>query len=394
MDVPGPVLVLALRGDDVQLGRPVERRVERIALAQRRGQRDRLEGAAGRTVALGREVELHPAAAREVVDHRLHGAGARVDRDERRRGIGGRAKHGADRVESEPLQARVERRPRPEAAELHLPLAQLFRQLLRRPAEEVRLVELRVEMTGPQQKRLLLRVAKLRRGDVAVLPHRPQHLVPAGERGVGIEDRVIGRRRLRQAGEQRGLHERELRGALREIRLRGRFGAVGVPSIEDLVEVVGEDRLPRQLLEDLLREASLLDLARQRPLVVPDVEVADELLGDRRAALDDVPLRDVLVESPGDALVVERAVLPEPCIFDRHRRLGEPGRDLCERQRLPVRGRRDDAEQAHAVRVEERVLAELERAKVGEAAGREQDLAAREGGGRDRERDERSEDDR
>ena len=44
------------------------------------------------------------------------------------------------------------------------------------------------------------------------------------------------------------------------------------------------------LLEDLRREAGLLDLPRERPLRVADVEVADELLRDRRAALDDVAL--------------------------------------------------------------------------------------------------------
>ena len=103
VDVPRSVLVLAFRGDDVKLGRPVERRVERVALAQGRRERDRLEGASRRAVPLRREVELHLPAAREVVDHRLHGTCARVDRDQRRSGIRGRAENGADRVEGEPL---------------------------------------------------------------------------------------------------------------------------------------------------------------------------------------------------------------------------------------------------------------------------------------------------
>src|SRR5262249_28597036 len=128
-------------------------------------------------------------------------------------------------------------------------------------------------------------------------------------------------------------------------------------------------------LEELLRETGLPDLARESPLRVADVEVADELLGDRRAALHDLPVRDVLVESTRDALVVERAVLPEPRVLDRDRGLGERRRDLAERQRLPVRRRRDDPEQLVLVRVEERVLAELDRAEVREAARREQDLA-------------------
>ncbi len=91
--------------------------------------------------------------------------------------------------------------------------------------------------------------------------------------------------------------------------------------VEDLVQIIREDLLARLLLEDLRGETGLLDLARQSPLVVPDVEVPDQLLGDRRAALHDVALRDVLVERAGDALVVEGAVLPEAGVLDRHRGL-------------------------------------------------------------------------
>jgi hypothetical protein len=148
------------------------------------------------------------------------------------------------------------------------------------------------------------------------------------------------------------------------------------------------------LLEELIREACLPDLARQRPLRVADVEVADELLRDRRAALDDVALREVLVEGACDALVVERAVLPEARVLDRHRRLRQPRRDLRERLRLAVGRRRHDAEQAHVVRVEEGVLAERERSEVGQAAGREQHLPPGEGDGREHERDGRGEEER
>ena len=144
-------------------------------------------------------------------------------------------------------------------------------------------------------------------------------------------------------------------------------------------------------LEELLREAGLLDLARQRPLRVTDIEVADELLGNRRAALHDVALREVLVEGAGDALVVEGTVLPEPGVLDRDRGLRQRRRDLRERQGLSVRRRRDDAEQPHVVRVEERVLTERERAEVGEAARGEQDLPTGEGDSREHERDGRGE---
>ena len=147
-------------------------------------------------------------------------------------------------------------------------------------------------------------------------------------------------------------------------------------------------------LEELRGEAGLLDLARQRPLRVADVEVAHELLGDRRSALHDVALREVLVEGAEDALVVESAVLPEARVLDRHRGLGQRRRDLRERQLLPVRRRRHHPEPLHVVGVEEGVLAERERAEIGEVALREQDLLAREGDGGEQERDDRGEEQR
>ena len=120
-----------------------------------------------------------------------------------------------------------------------------------------------------------------------------------------------------------------------------------------------------------------------------DVEVPDELLGDRRAALDDVALRDVLVERSEDALVVEGAVLPEAGVLDRDRGLRQRRRDLRERQPLAIRRRRDDSELLSVVRVEERVLAERERTDFGEVALREQELLAGEGDGGEQERDQR-----
>jgi hypothetical protein len=62
-----------------------------------------------------------------------------------------------------------------------------------------------------------------------------------------------------------------------------------MPSVEHLVQVAGEDLLLRPAAGELLREAGLLELAREGPLRLADVEVADELLRDRRAAFHDAP---------------------------------------------------------------------------------------------------------
>ena len=106
-------------------------------------------------------------------------------------------------------------------------------------------------------------------------------------------------------------------------------------AVVDLVHVRGQDPLLRPAAE-LDREAGLLDLPLERPLA-RDVEVADELLGDRRAALDDAALAQVAPGGAGDALVVDAAVLVEAPVLDRDRRLRHPGRDLApSRDRLPV----------------------------------------------------------
>src|SRR5207247_1429737 len=81
--------------------------------------------------------------------------------------------------------------------------------------------------------------------------------------------------------------------------------------------------------------ARLLHLAPEGALVA-DVELADELLRDRRAALDDLARADVLPRGAGDALVVDAAVLVEAPVLDRDRRARHPGRDLRERHGLAL----------------------------------------------------------
>src|SRR5260370_41827737 len=98
-------------------------------------------------------------------------------------------------------------------------------------------------------------------------------------------------------------------------------------AVEHLVEVGGEDLLLRPDDGKLLRQARLFQLARERAVGLADVKIADELLRDRRAALHNVPGCSILEERTCDALVVERAVLPETRVLDRHRGLRQPRRD-------------------------------------------------------------------
>src|SRR5438477_13086133 len=99
----------------------------------------------------------------------------------------------------------IEGRADVQAAGFDPALAEALHELLRRPTEEVRMPLLAVERAGlqPEARRDGGRV--LRRSDVAVVHHRTEHLVPARERVVRMTNRVVDGRRLRQAGEQRGL---------------------------------------------------------------------------------------------------------------------------------------------------------------------------------------------
>src|SRR5262249_37780634 len=142
-----------------------------------------------------------------------------------------------------------------------------------------------------------------------------------------------------------------------EVRLRRRLDAVGVVPVVDGVQILVEDVVLRVPAAELDGEAGLFELALERTFP-PDVEVPDELLRDRRAALDDLPRADVLPEGPRDAFVVDAAVLVEAPVLDGDRRLRQPRAYAAERYGLAVLLRRDRAEQRPVGRVDEGVLAD------------------------------------
>ena len=180
--------------------------------------------------------------------------------------------------------------------------------------------------------------------DVALAEHRQQHLVAALLGRAGMEARVVQGRRLRQAGDQRRLADVELRAVLVEIGLRRRLAAVGDAAVGDDVQIRAEDLVLGPVLRHLDGEPRLLDLALER-LRVGQVDVADELLLDRRGPLDDVAGLEVVEEGAGDALVVDSAVLVEALVLDVDRGDLEPLGDLVELHRGAVLERRDLGEQ-------------------------------------------------
>ena len=120
------------------------------------------------------------------------------------------------------------------------------------------------------------------------LEHRPQDLVAPLDRRLRVEQRVVDRRRLRQTGEQGSLLQAQLARVLGEIDLGSGLDAVGAGAEVDVVQPGLEDPVLLPFLAELDRQARLLDLAAEGAPGVPDVEVAHELLRQRRASLDDL----------------------------------------------------------------------------------------------------------
>ena len=207
----------------------------------------------------------------------------------------------------------------------------------------------------------------LPRRDRSLIPHGAQHRVAPRERLPGLGERVVGGRRLRQPGEQRRLAQRRSLRRLREVGLRRRLDPVGEVAVVHLVEIRGEDPLLRPRIVELDRETRLLELPLHGPLV-GDVEVADELLRDRRPALHDLARLDVLEHGAGDALRVDAAVGVEPAVLDRDRGLRHPGADARQRHDLPVALGRDRAEERPVGCIDERVLADPHLVEGGEIA--------------------------
>ena len=168
-------------------------------------------------------------------------------------------------------------------------------------------------------------------------------------------ERIVDRGRLGQAGEKGRFGQGQLARMLGKVRLRRGLDAVRVGPVVDRVHVLIEDPGLRMGVAQLHREADLLDLPPEGALP-RDVEVADELLRDRRTALDDVTCLEIRPESARDPDVVDPAVLIETAVLDRHGRLDQVRTDLVELHRLAILLGRDRAEERAVRRVDERVL--------------------------------------
>ena len=185
--------------------------------------------------------------------------------------------------------------------------------------------------------------------DDALVEHRLQHLGATVTGRLRVDERVVAARRLRQSGQQRGLRDRQVGRPAAEVDLRGGLRAVREVAVRDGVEVLLEDPLLGVLLLELLGHQRLVQLALQRHLARDLREdVADQLLGQRGAALLDLAGLEVLDGGAADGLPVDAVVLVEAAVLDRDGGLRQPRRDL--RRAAPAAGSRSSRSRSGACR--------------------------------------------
>ena len=148
-----------------------------------------------------------------------------------------------DRIQPGVLQARLDRRLDVKAPRLHAPFAIELHELIFRPAEEVRVEDVLVERARMETQRRVQRPLQVDTRDRTGCVHRPQHVVSAEESRLRVAERIVDRRRLRQAGEECGLRQRQRARVTREVGLRAGLGAECMVAVEDLVHVRRENLL-------------------------------------------------------------------------------------------------------------------------------------------------------
>jgi len=146
--------------------------------------------------------------------------------------------------------------------------------------------------------------------------------------------RVIVGGRLRQAGEEGHLGERQLvQVGDAEVGGGCRLQAVRLVSVVDLVEVHLEDLGLAECARRLDREDRFLDLPREGRIVTEEAGL-DQLLSDRRAALGDAAARAVDLDRADDAGDVDAGIGPERLVLDSDGRVLHPLRDGVDRDEI------------------------------------------------------------
>ncbi len=318
-------------------------RVRANSLLDSCGEPDDLEDRAGLHGSIGvipavgvvtAEVAAHSARLR--VDGHGCGAGILLERGEG--GIGG--------IERRVLDVHVDGRRNLQATGLHVFLgdadgAELGDDLV---------LDVAVGAGGLRVRGVLRGVARLRelhpgalRGvEDAHLHESIKHVVPAASGGLRVDGRVEGRRRLDDAGEQRGLFRGEVLDVLIEVGVGRRLDTVGVATEIDRVEVRVENGLLVPLVGHLDGVDELASLAHVGPLVAHE-RVLHVLLGNRRTTTGGGVAGELTHDGATEAGEGKTGVCPELAVLSGQDRVLHVLRNLLELDLRAVALRRDEA---------------------------------------------------
>ena len=183
---------------------------------------------------------------------------------------------------------------------------------------------------GPGADRFVQCIFVLVARDVAQVEHALEDVFLTDFRALRIDDRIVGRRRLRQAGQHGGLAKRDVLEILAEVDARGAREAVSALAQIDLVHVQLENLVLRQRGLDLVREQHFVDLARGG-LLAREEEVARDLHGDRAGTLRGAAVQYVRHPGSQDADEVDAAMIVETIVLDREHGLLHHVRNLVDR---------------------------------------------------------------
>ena len=172
-------------------------------------------------------------------------------------------------------------------------------------------------------------------GEFPGIDHRSQHAEPALFRRVRVPHRRIARRRLQKSRQHRGLEQREIPDRSAEIAPGGGRDAIGAGTEIDPVDVDLEDLALGEPGFEPERDDRLLDLPPDRPLRREE-QVLGELLGQRAAALADLPGADIGDRRAEDAPDVDPRMVEEAPVLDRADGLDEKARELVEPDRAAI----------------------------------------------------------
>ena len=157
--------------------------------------------------------------------------------------------------------------------------------------------------------------------------HLIEHVRLAVPGGGHVRVRVVERRRLRQAGQERRFGQRQIFGRLAEIGFGGRFDPIGPIAVQDLVHVHLEDLILGVAAGQLHGQEGLFDLAFGG-LLGAEQGVLDELLGDGRGAALGCAAAYPLVRGAHDGAHVEARVVVERGVFGGDRGVAHDFRDV------------------------------------------------------------------